>query len=238
MKAEQTCRWHEFPDRTGLEQAALRFILESAEQAIAERGVSKIVLAGGTTPRSVYQALCKAKTDWSAWQIYFGDERCFPTEHPERNSYMARVAWLDQVPIPSAQIHPIPAEFGPEEGAGRYARELAQVGEFDLVLLGLGEDGHTASLFPGGAWEQASSWPIAIPVHDAPKPPPQRVSLSPACLSRAARVLFLVSGEGKRQALTAWREGQPIPASRICPPAGVDVFMHLQSEVSPRSNDA
>jgi len=227
MNPKQTRRWHEFPDRTGLEQSALRFILESAEQAIAERGTFKLALAGGHTPFGIYQALCNAETDWSAWQVYFGDERCLPAENPRRNSRMARAAWLDHVPIPPAQIHTIPAELGPEEAARRYARELAEVGEFDLVLLGLGEDGHTVSLFPGGAWEQATSWPVAIPVFAAPKPPSQRVSLSPARLSQARRVLFLVGGDGKQQALTAWRNGAPIPASRICPPAGVDVFLHL-----------
>lgn len=238
MKREQTCRWYEFSELTALEQAAVRFILECAKQAIADRGVFRIVLAGGSSPRSVYQALCSAETDWLAWQVYFGDERCLPPEHPERNSYMARSAWLNHVPIPSTQIHPMPAELGPEAGAGRYAQELGQVGEIDLVLLGLGEDGHTASLFPGGAWEQAASWPDAIPIHDAPKPPPSRVSMSPARLSQASRVLFLVGGEGKDQALNAWRSGAPIPASRICPLAGVDVFLHRQSEVSSLSRTA
>jgi 6-phosphogluconolactonase len=236
MKPGQTCRWHAFPDQVALEQAALRFMLESAEQAIAERGVFRLVLSGGTTPRRLYQVLRQAQTGWSAWHIYFGDERCLPAGAPERNSHMARLAWLDQVSIPAAQIHPIPAELGPEGGAGRYARELAQVGEFDLVLLGLGEDGHTASLFPGGAWEGEAWLPAAIPVLDAPKPPPQRVSLSPARLSLASRVLFLASGEAKRPALMAWREGQPIPASRICPPAGVDVFFCFDGDPAHRAN--
>jgi 6-phosphogluconolactonase len=238
MKREQVGRWQEFSEPTALEQAAARFILECAEQAIAERGVFSIVLAGGSTPQGIYRRLCSAKTDWLAWRVWFGDERCLPPEHPERNSRMARVAWLDHVPIPPTHIHIIPAELGPEEGAKRYARELASLGEFDLVLLGLGEDGHTASLFPGGAWEQVASWPDAIPIHDAPKPPPVRVSMSPARLSQASRVLFLVGGDGKGQALNAWRSGAPIPASWICPAAGVDVFLHRQSELSPLSRTA
>jgi 6-phosphogluconolactonase len=259
MASSQTRRWHEFDSVIDFEQAARRFILEHAERAIAARGAFSIVLAGGNTPRNIYRALCDADTDWSAWHVYFGDERCLPADDPERNSHMARSAWLDHVAIPSQQIHPIPGELGPETAADSYARELAEVGEFDLVLLGLGEDGHTASLFPGGAWEHAKTnlpcagacpardkrvrvqgtllqnrWhngrggfplPAVIPVLDAPKPPPQRVSLTPARLSQTSSVLFLVSGKDKREAVMNWQAGIAIPASSICPLAGVDIFV-------------
>ncbi|HXU93092.1 MAG TPA: 6-phosphogluconolactonase [Gallionella sp.] len=225
MAASQTRRWHEFDSVIEFERAARTFILDKAEQAIAARGAFRIVLAGGDTPRNIYRALCDADTDWSAWHIYFGDERCLPVDDPERNSHMASSAWLDHVDIPSQQIHPIPGELGPETAATGYASDLANVGEFDLVLLGLGEDGHTASLFPGGSWEQTQLLPAVIPVLDAPKPPPQRISLSPARLSHALSVLFLIRGKNKREAIENWRAGVAIPASRICPPAGVDIFV-------------
>jgi len=221
----QTCRWHEFDNLPGLEQAAGEFILHASKQAIATNGAFRIVLAGGSTPRNIYRQLCEVDTDWSAWNIYFGDERCLPVRDPERNSRMARDVWLDRVAIPSRQIHTIPAELGPEAGALRYARELAGVGDFDLVLLGLGEDGHTASLFPGAAWERAETLPAVIPVHDAPKPPAQRISLSPERLSRARHVLYLACGDTKRNAIENWRAGVALPASRINPVSGVDVFM-------------
>ena len=224
MSASQICRWHEFDTPAGFEQAACRFILESAMRAIEAQGAFRIVLAGGNTPRNIYHALCDADTDWSAWHVYFGDERCLPADDPKRNCCMARNTWLDHVAIPSSHIHAIPGELGPDIAAENYAREIAQVGQFDLVLLGLGEDGHTASLFPGGAWEEAKILPDVMPVHDAPKPPRQRVSLSPARLSRAAHVMYLVSGESKREAVTKWRAGVAIPASKICPAAGVHVF--------------
>jgi 6-phosphogluconolactonase len=227
MNRAQICRWHEFDSRFDFERAAGKFILQTSEQAIAANGAFRIVLAGGSTPRNIYRQLCNADTDWAAWHIYFGDERCLPANDSERNSRMARAALLDRVAIPSRQIHPIPAELGPEIAALRYARELAGVGDFDLVLLGLGEDGHTASLFPGGAWERAATLPPVIPVYDAPKPPPQRVSLSPERLSRARRVIYLVCGEGKRGAIGNWRAGVALPASRICPAAGVDVFLNF-----------
>jgi 6-phosphogluconolactonase len=227
MAPTQTCRWRAFGSRDALDRGARAYILDVAQAAIRERGAFRIVLAGGDTPRPVYASLRGAQTPWSAWHVYFGDERCLPADDPGRNSHMAASAWLDHVPIPPHQVHPIPAERGPESAAAAYAALLAGVGEFDLVLLGLGEDGHTASLFPGAQWDSAPTWPVAVPVRDAPKPPPQRVSLSPERLSRAAHVLFLVSGAGKRRALNEWRAGKDMPASRIAPPDGVDVFFHL-----------
>ena len=227
MNLLQTCRWHEFDSQAGLENTALRLILDSAQQAISSRGEFRIVLAGGNTPRNIYRALGHAETNWPAWHVYFGDERCLPASNPERNSCMARMEWLDHVAIPPRQIHIIPAELGAESAAVLYALELADVDTFDLVLLGLGEDGHTASLFPGSAWEHAPLLPAVMAVRDAPKLPSQRVTLSPERLSRAAQVMFLVSGAEKRQAVSNWREGVAIPASWIRPPVGVDVLLYL-----------
>lgn len=224
MQQPQISRWRQFANSDKLAQAACDFILAAAEHAISARGAFRIVLAGGNTPRDIYRMLNTADADWPAWHIYFGDERCLSTDDPARNSRMARSVWLDRFAIPPTQIHAIPAECGPEAAAARYAQEIAEVGDFDLVLLGLGEDGHTASLFPGGAWEGAKELPDVIAVHDAPKPAPQRVSLSPGRLSRAVHVLYLVSGERKREAVARWRSGAAIPASRICPAGGVDVF--------------
>lgn len=221
----QHCRWHAYHSTTELEQAALHAILDAARQAIAQRSAFHIVLAGGTSPRRVYELLRHASTDWSAWQVYIGDERCLPPDHAERNSRMAAEAWLDHVAIPSTQIHYIPAELGPAAAAQAYSQKLASIELFDLVLLGLGEDGHTASLFPGHDPGLASGTPDAIAVHDAPKPPPQRVSLSARRLSAARQVIFLVTGAGKKQAVHDWRSGMGIPAAAIAPPSGVDVYL-------------
>jgi 6-phosphogluconolactonase len=173
----------------------------------------------------VYALLRESAADWASWQVYFGDERCLPPQNPERNSRMAACAWLDHVAIPPGRIHPIPAELGAEAAAAAYAQELAGVGEFDLVLLGLGEDGHTASLFPGQDWGVNDAALDVLAVRDAPKPPPQRVSLSARRLSQAREVLFLVSGAGKRQAVADWRAGKAIPAAAITPAGGVDVLL-------------
>ena len=221
----QQCRWHSYNTTAELEQAAAQAILQIARQAISQRGAFYIALAGGTSPRRVYELLCDAGADWAAWHVYFGDERCLPPEHAERNSKMAALAWLDHVAIPPSHIHQIPAEKGAVIAASEYAQMLEGTGLFDLVLLGLGEDGHTASLFPGHELGNTPDAPAAIAVFGAPKPPPQRVSLSACRLGAAHRVMFLVTGEAKRQAITDWRGGVAIPAAAITPASGVDIYI-------------
>jgi 6-phosphogluconolactonase len=221
----ELCRWHAVADELALQQAAIEAILASAARAIHERGQFHIVLAGGNTPRGIYHGLRTAQTDWFAWHIYFGDERCLPSTDSTRNSRMAAEAWLDHVPIPPFQSHAIPGELGAVQAARKYAETLKTVGDFDLVLLGLGVDGHTASLFPDHEWGATPGSPDTLAVLDAPKPPSQRVSLSAARLSRARQVIFLVSGKSKHRAVAEWRAGKEIPARAIMPAAGVDVLV-------------
>jgi 6-phosphogluconolactonase len=220
----QTCRWQVYASADALQADAVKIISAAALSAIAARGEFHIVLAGGSTPRAVYESLATIRTDWSAWHIYFGDERCLPPNHPERNSSMALESWLRHVNIPHMQIYMIPAELGAVRAAKEYAKLLQGLDYFDLVLLGLGEDGHTASLFPGQEWGADPGGPAVLAVHDAPKPPPERVSLSAWRLSRARQVLFLVAGGGKRDAVKKWRGGDAIPARAVTPEAGVEVL--------------
>lgn len=222
---EQIVRWHVFPDREALAREVGRLILDSAQGAIRAHGEFRIVLAGGDTPRGVYSHLATQAAQWSRWQVYFGDERCLPGNDAARNDTMAREAWLGRVAIPAQNVHAIPAEAGAEEGARRYAAQLRQVGEFDLVLLGLGEDGHTASLFPGHGMGDGAQAPDVLAVHEAPKAPADRVSLSAARLARSGQVFFLVVGADKRAAISAWQSGEALPAGRIRPASGVDVFV-------------
>lgn len=218
-------RWQVHPDPAALQAAAADLVAECAREAIRARGAFHIVLAGGSTPRALYAALASLETDWHAWHVYFGDERVLPAADPERNSRMADEAWLARVPIPRAQIHPIPAEEGVDAAVRAYQALMAATGEFDLVLLGLGEDGHTASLFPGDYWGEGRSAPDVLAVREAPKPPPERVSLSAHRLSRARKVVFLVAGAGKKAALSRWQRGERIPAAAIAPAGGVDVLL-------------
>lgn len=234
MAAQQICHWQVFPDAEALRNAAVEMVDQSARRAIAARGEFHIVLSGGNTPRAVHERLTALKTDWRAWHIYMGDERCLPPDHPERNSHMAQETWLECVAIPPMQVHMIPAELGAVRAAQEYAKVLHEAGEFDLVMLGLGEDGHTASLFPGHDWGVEDHSPDTLAVNDAPKPPPERVSLSAARLSRARKVMFLVAGAAKREAVARWQAGEKIPASAIAPAGGVEVLVEAAADPQAR----
>lgn len=187
-------------------------VLGCAEQAIAQRGAFSLVLAGGRTPLAAYRLLAEQEARWDCWHVYFGDERCLPLADAQRNSVGAAEALLDRVAIPAANRHPIPAELGPEQAASRYADLIAGAMPFDLVLLGMGEDGHTASLFPGHPLAQDA---LVNAVHGAPKPPPERVSLSPRALAACREMLILITGHSKREAVAAWCAGEAVPAARV-----------------------
>ncbi|NEV62514.1 6-phosphogluconolactonase [Thiorhodococcus minor] len=214
-----------------LARLAAQRILTSARRAITTRGCFRLVLAGGRTPLNAYTLLVDATSDWDRWHIFFGDERCLPPGDPERNSHAADQHFLSRVSIPAANIHPIPAELGAESAAEAYAELIAPQLPLDLVLLGLGEDGHTASLFPG---QEIPEGVLAMPVHDAPKPPPDRVSLTPDAIASSHEVLVLVSGAGKREALAQWRSGKDLPISRIKSDGRVEVLMDVAAAGEPQ----
>lgn len=220
--ALKATRWQVYPDAAAVAAAAAERVLAAANWAIAERGAFNLVLAGGGTPQAAYRLMARARADWRRWHIWFGDERCLAPYDPERNSRMAARAWLDRVPIPPGQVHPIPAELGPEAAAERYAAALGPALPFDLVLLGMGEDGHTASLFPG---QQHPSEELVHPVHAAPKPPSDRVSLGLAAFATSRRLLVLVTGAGKCPAVRRWRAGEDLPVARVQCGAGVEVLL-------------
>jgi len=218
-------RWNTVVDQSELNQVALRTILDNATKSIRQRGEFHFVLAGGDTTRGIYQLLRSIHTDWSAWYIYFSDERCLLTGDQNLNSRMAGEAWFDHVPIPKNQIYVIPVELGASRAAYEYAKTLQSVGVFDLTFLGLGEDGHTASLFPGHEWGSVPGSPDTLAVFDAPKAPQHRVSMSAVRLSHSRQVMFIVSGKSKHMAVAKWRKGDNIPAKAIMPIAGVDVLL-------------
>jgi len=204
---------HVFPDAGALAAEAARQVILGCEQAIAERGVFHWVLAGGNTPKACYELLRDAELDWSRVHVWFGDERCLPMGDAERNDVMADAALLSHVSVPSVQVHRIPAELGPEDAADAYAVLLADAPAMDLVLLGLGEDGHTASLFPGNA--ALADKRLVVPVFFAPKLPPERVSMGYSVLNRAMKRIVMVAGEGKRGALLRIRQGERLPVARL-----------------------
>ena len=219
--------WQCYESIEALRHAVCEAIAKSANEAIAQRGKFSIVLAGGNTPRAIYRLLRDLPMDWAKWHIYHGDERCLPPSHEDRNSLMVEQVLTHYVAIPKSQIHDIPAELGPIACAKAYAETLKNVDSFDMVILGLGEDGHTASLFPNHVVDNSAD---AVPVFNSPKPPAERISLSQSRLNNTREVLFLVTGAGKQQAVDNWRNGVAIPASLIAPDAmpnkGVDVYCH------------
>lgn len=227
-QSRQQCRLHAFHTSQSLEVAATQYIVNIAEEAIKQRNAFHIVLAGGTTPRHVYALLRAQITDWNKWHIYFGDERCLPADHVERNSFMAAQTLLKDIDLPAKQVHIIPVELGAETAATEYAKILSKIDMFDLVILGLGEDGHTASLFPQREWGITPDAPATLAVYNAPKPPPERVSLTAKRLSQTRQLIFLVTGMAKKQALIDWHADKNIPAAAITPSCGVDIFLETQ----------
>jgi 6-phosphogluconolactonase len=204
---------HPCADAEAVAQYAADAVAESSSSAISARGVFHWVLAGGTTPKRCYELLRDADIDWPNVHVWFGDERCLPVGDAERNDRMADDALLNHVPIPPAHIHRMNAELGPEIAAERYATLLADAPVMDLVLLGIGEDGHTASLFPDNP---ALNDPrLAVPVFNSPKPPSERVSMGYAVLNAARRCLIMVAGKGKVDAISRIRNGELLPVARV-----------------------
>jgi 6-phosphogluconolactonase len=211
-----------FDDTTGLIQATADEIARAAREAVDARGRFAWALAGGSTPRDVYRLLAgdpyRERMPWNAIHFFWGDERHVPPDHPDSNFRMAREAMLDAVPVPAENIHRVMAE---EPDAQRAAAEYESTlrsffalasGEwpvFDLIQLGLGKEGHTASLFPGGAAIHERERLVVAPWVEAQST--FRITFTPPVLNHARRTLFLVSGEEKAEALHAVLEGAREP---------------------------
>ncbi len=204
-----------FATAEALADAVARHIVTCAADAVATTGRFTIALSGGSTPKAAYSRLATGDTRpmsaglWRLTHILWGDERCVPPDDPRSNYRMAREALLDRVPIPPDHIHRIRGEDDPQRAAMDYERELRMLlgvtDSLDLVLLGLGGDGHTASLFPGqSAIHEAERWVMAVP---APSGDIWRVTLTPAVLNLAKNVTFVVSGASKAQRLAEVLEG-------------------------------
>jgi 6-phosphogluconolactonase len=227
------------PSAAALADAAAGRFVAAAGDAITSRGQFIVALSGGSTPRDTYRRLgmeaLVSRVLWSRVQVLWGDERCVPSDHVESNYRMARETLLDRVPVPAANVHRIHGEDDPATAAAAYEatmRALLQTPagpptatsgvRIDLVLLGLGEDGHTASLFPGSAAaHEQTRWVMAAHVAAAS---PWRITLTPAVINAAAEVLFLVSGGAKagilRRVLEGPRRPQELPAQAIAPSNG------------------
>ena len=221
MKAEQKI----LPDSASLITAAAEQFVSTARAAIAKRGVFYVALAGGSTPKGLYQTLATQpyidQVDWARVHIFFGDERCVPATHDDSNYKMARLAMLDIVPIPADNVHRVPTEEGDAaEVAVHYAQTLKEVMDgaaFDLLLLGLGPDGHIASLFPETpALDVTDSLTTSVYVE---KFDSWRVTVTYPVINAARQVIVFISGEAKadivRDITTAAVTG--LPVQRLAP---------------------
>jgi 6-phosphogluconolactonase len=173
-------------------------------------GARSLVLTGGTTPRRCYEILAGLDVEWGRVAVLFGDERCVAPDHPESNYRMAKEHLLRHVA--PATVYRMPAELGPDDGAREYARVVESVAPLDLVLLGVGEDGHVASLFPGHPLLKATG--LTAGIRDSPKPPPERVTLTLPAINGAREVLILATGAGKAEAVSLARRGE-VPSGMI-----------------------
>ena len=188
-------------------------VAAAAAAAVAtalREGAHTLVLAGGSTPRRCHELLSEMEIAWGRVTILFGDERCVPPDHADSNYRMARESLLDRVS--PATVYRMPAELGPDEGADLYADVVGMVAPLDVVMLGVGEDGHTASLFPGHPGLQATG--LAVGIRNSPKPPPERVTLTLTVLQAARRVIIVATGEGKADAV-ARAKRREVPSGMI-----------------------
>ncbi len=188
-------------------------VRKCCSDAVQKRGAFHWVLAGGGTPELCYRLLRDADMDWAKVHIWFGDERALPKGHAERNETMARNALLDAVPIPAQQVHSIDFPGSTEQAAADYAKALANVRCFDLVMLGMGEDGHTASLFPDNPALQSKE--LAVPVYNSPKPPAERVSIGLSALNNHKKCLILATGTSKAAIFKEIAQGAELPVCHI-----------------------
>src|SRR4051812_19707399 len=194
-------------------------------EALDARGVAHVALAGGSTPRRCHEHLAGLVPDWSRVHIWLSDERCVGPDDPEANFRMVRESLLDRASVPDANVHRVQGELGPEVAADAYEAELrAQVAEvtqasvpiLDVVMCGMGEDGHTLSLFPGNPAVTVRDR-IVVGVHGSPKPPPERVSFTLELAHAARRTFLLVAGASKADALgSVLANADPhVPASML-----------------------
>jgi 6-phosphogluconolactonase len=218
------------PDDDAVAERVAADVVARLAQVQAEGRVASLVLTGGTISRTVHAALARRsdELDWARVEVWWGDERYVPAADPERNAGQARADLLDRVPVEPVRVHEMPAsESGHDDvgaAAAAYDAELRSVLEgrggmwFDVLMLGIGPDGHCASLFPGRP--EVTSPELVLPVTGSPKPPPERVSLGMAALRAAAHVMFVATGEAKAEAVAGSVRGEDVEQVPSAGPRG------------------
>jgi len=228
-----------YTDSASLTGAAVDEFIRLAQNAISMGGRFNVALSGGTTPKELYGLLAnrdyQTELDWFSIHLFWGDERCVPPEHKDSNYHMVDEVLLSHIIIPDANVHRMLGEIDPNEAAAKYIRQLenhfqhtgASMPVFDLVLLGMGVDGHTASLFPGDrSLNETHQWVLAVEHNQPPQPLVTRLTLTLPLLNAARNVIFLVSGESKADTVKRILvEGERLPAGLVEPRGGCLVWM-------------
>lgn len=212
-----------YSDVAALVTGAADFIAAEAKAAIEARGVFSLALSGGNTPKPIYARLATLPLDWRHVHLFFGDERCVPPDDERSNYHMVKAALIDHVVIPPANVHRMRGEDEPEAAAAAYAQDIRTAlgadGRFDLVLLGLGDDGHTASLFPGLAAVTETERRVMACYVEAVSM--WRLSLTPPAINSARRAAFLVAGALKagmvKRVLQGPRQPVVLPSQTVRP---------------------
>jgi 6-phosphogluconolactonase len=208
------------PDAEAVARRAADVMANQINDARVRSADVHIALAGGSTPQRAYEVLGDIQGTWSHVHLWLSDERCVPADHPDSNQLMVEESLVSKLRASDRPtLHGIRGDLEPEDAAWLYGTDIVRaIGDeprFDLVLLGLGPDGHTASLFPGHPEAAASAAPV-IPVRTSPKPPPERVTFTVPLIARARYTLLLVTGEEKREALARIRAGDDaLPVARL-----------------------
>ena len=195
--------------------SAVDLISQSAENAIKARGKFHFVLTGGETPKQIYKKLRDVETDWSAWEFYISDERIGDLNESQFNQSMIRNELLDHIPALESQIHFIENRHDIQIALISYTQTILNSPIFDLTLLGMGEDGHVASLFPGHDLGIQTYSPKVLKVYNSPKPPAQRISLSMNRLNKSRKILIIATGERKNNIVSDYCKGIDIPALHL-----------------------
>lgn len=237
MPGKLTIRYFVAEGAATLAQRAAQHIVEAVEQAVAARGRARIAISGGSTPKPAFQLLgdpehpWRTRMPWDRLELFWVDERCVPPDHRDSNYRMTREALLDHAPLTPAQIHRMEGELDPEEGAARYESGLrnafrlegAETPVFDLMQLGMGPDGHTASLFPHtAALDELGRLSVANHVQNKDA---WRITLTWPVINHARQVFFLIGGVEKaailREVLLGPREVERLPSQLIRPSSGI-----------------
>ncbi|HEY1207909.1 MAG TPA: 6-phosphogluconolactonase [Terracidiphilus sp.] len=241
MPRQLQIKYYVEPDPAALARHAAQYFVEMAGEAVERHGRARVALSGGATPKAAFELLAdpaqpwRNRMPWQALDLYWVDERSVPPDHADSNYRMTREALLDHVPLRPEQIHRIEGELEPQAAAARYESELrnsfrlegAEIPRFDLVALGLGSDGHTASLFPHT--EALNEMSSLVAANFVPQKDAWRITLTWPVINHARSIFFLVSGEDKaavlREVLTGPRDPERLPSQLIWPSSGILTFI-------------